>query len=298
MLISIIIPYYKGEKFIATLLISISQAIENVIGDFSFEIILVIDSIETEVETIKNLTEEYFFGFINVRIKVLKNTTNMGVAGTRNRAIKESNGDFLHIIDQDDLVKPKFYSKVTALFHQYNFILVNGVACYTNKKYNSHKLYYFAPLITIKGLLCDDFIRSPGQVVFSKFLSEKSSFPEPKEYKGADDRFFWISLMIQHKNKIKATYIAEPEYIANIHENNYSNDGVNLKRSALEVWNLIEKKSDFKIYTHLITNDKLRLRYGINDGLNTTDKIFGLWLNIKYFLTLNKLVRFLIKRKW
>ena len=45
------------------------------------------------------------------RVKVLKNETRLGVAGSRNRAIEESSGDYIAIIDGDDYCAPDRFEK-------------------------------------------------------------------------------------------------------------------------------------------------------------------------------------------
>jgi hypothetical protein len=295
--ISVIIPYYNGSSFYTLLLKSIKDSIL-VINNFniSFEIITIIDSVETSLSEIESVNNLLFKELEQINCVVKKNKRNIGVAGSRNFAISIANGDFLHIIDQDDLVSTPFYSKIISLLDSYNFILVNGEIRYTNKKFNTHKLYYLKPKINIIGIIEDDYIRSPGQIVFSKNLCKELTFPEPKVFKGADDRFFWISLFLNNKSFVKPFYIADPYYIANIHDENYSADAENLRRSALENWLIIQSKLILDDYNKLIYNDNLRLKFLLNDPLSYLDKLKGLYLSLKYFIKPNKILRFFFKR--
>ena len=269
-----------------------------VINNFnvSFEIITIIDSVETSLSEIESVNNLLFKELEQINCVVKKNKRNIGVAGSRNFAISIANGDFLHIIDQDDLVSTPFYSKIISLLDSYNFILVNGEIRYTNKKFNTHKLYYLKPKINIIGIIEDDYIRSPGQIVFAKNLCKELTFPEPKVFKGADDRFFWISLFLNNKSFVKPFYIADPYYIANIHDKNYSADAENLRRSALENWLIIQTKLILNDYNKLIYNDNLRLKFLLNDPLTYLDKLKGLYLSLKYFIKPNKILRFFFKR--
>jgi hypothetical protein len=295
--ISIIIPYYKGESYYHLLLSSINKSLTACSQfNFNYELITIIDSIETLQESVMQIANSAFHDMTNVNIVIKKNTQNIGVAGSRNFAISIANGHFLHIIDQDDLVSIPFYSKIISLLDSYNFILVNGEIRYTNKKFNTHKLYYLKPKINIIGIIKDDYIRSPGQIVFSKNLCKELTFPEPKVFKGADDRFFWIGLFLNNKNFVKPFYVANPYYIANIHNKNYSADAENLRRSALENWKIIQSNLNLSDYNKLVNYDILRIKFLLNDPLTYLNKLKGSYLSLKYFIKPNKILRFLFKR--
>jgi glycosyltransferase involved in cell wall biosynthesis len=295
---SVIIPFYKGEVFYPSLIVSVRQAMLKC--DFkavSFEIISVIDSMDTEHDVINKITLECFIGMSNVKVVTIKNNENIGVAGSRNKAISISTGNYLHIIDQDDSVLEVFYQEITPLLTDYNFVLSNGLVHYTNKNYNSHKLYYINPRLSTVGLLKNDFVRSPGQVVFLKELLKNKFFPEPKNYKGADDRFFWLRIFMENENNIKPIYITNSNYIANIHDDNYSGDTINLKKSTLENWSIFKNGVDTLKFGKLIDNDILRIRFALNENMSFLDNFKGRWLNMVYFLELNKILRFIKKRK-
>jgi glycosyltransferase involved in cell wall biosynthesis len=294
---SIIIPFYNGDFFYSKLLQSINLAIKNCENsDAFFEIITIIDSIETNIDSINHYCKNIFAEVKNVNTINLKNDKNLGVAATRNKAIKISTGDYLHLIDQDDEVTPDFY--FISLIHllENNFLLFNGKMIYTNKNFNNHKIFYLAPKLSIESLIKDDFIRSPGQVIFSKSLLHKNLFPEPIYYKGADDRFFWLRLFIENINYIKAKYINNPCYIANIHTSNYSNNRENLDNSCLENWSIFCAELDVNKYSRIIFNDILRVSYRLKKPLPLFKRAKGFFLHLNFNLKLSKLIRFIIKR--
>ena len=61
-----------------------------------FEFIIVIEPDENNIDYLKHISD------IDSRVKILKNESRLGVAGSRNRAIEESSGDYIAIIDGDD----------------------------------------------------------------------------------------------------------------------------------------------------------------------------------------------------
>ena len=92
-LISIIITYYKKKKFI-------NQTIQSILNQSykNFELILVYDdNNRDELKYIRKL-----LGNIK-RKKIIINSKNLGVAKSRNIAIKRSKGTYLAFIDSDDL---------------------------------------------------------------------------------------------------------------------------------------------------------------------------------------------------
>lgn len=296
--ISVIVPFYKGEIFYPSLLNSIKNAVVNCgVNTINFELITIIDSIDSDYDIVNNMVLNCFLGLENVSMITIKNEKNIGVAGSRNKAISISKGDYLHIIDQDDSIAETFYNESIKLLENHNFILNNGKVYYEDVKYNTHKLYYFTPKLTITSLLKNDFIRSPGQVIFLKKLLKDKFFPEPISYKGADDRFFWLRMFLENKNVIKPYYLKNVNYIANIHSDNFSGDRINMKKSILENWSILRKEIDISGSEKLINNDILRVRYALGEELSFDQKIFGAWYNAVYFLEFNKILRFIIKRK-
>lgn len=296
-LISIIIPFYRGEAFIDKLFQSLAQAISHCNSKLiRFEIVIIIDSPETESENLIYTSQNHFIEFSNVNVVIEKNPVNLGVASSRNRALLMCKGNYIHIIDQDDEIDPNFYVFTLSNISNFNFILVNGIVRYSNSKYNKHLLYYVNPRLSLKNLILDDFIRSPGQVIFSKELTDGVQFPITSKYKGADDKFFWV-LMFHVNEKIKPIYIDSPLYYANIHESNYSLDNLNLQLSALENWEIIQSTRQLGTYRKYVKRNINYLRYITGQSINYLEKIDGIKEKLIYSFDINRLVRYFIKRK-
>jgi len=103
--ISIIIPVYNQEKFLAETLNSVvNQSYSN------WECILVNDgSIDGSVEVInKFVAQDNRFHFIN--------SENKGVSHARNLALKQIKGDFIMFLDGDDLIHPEKIQKAISKF--------------------------------------------------------------------------------------------------------------------------------------------------------------------------------------
>jgi glycosyltransferase involved in cell wall biosynthesis len=92
-LISVIIPVYNGERYIAETIRSVLSQTEQ-----RFEIIAVNDgSTDGSLQVLEKLRSQYSY-----RIKVLT-VNNSGVSKARNTGVKAALGTYIAFIDQDDL---------------------------------------------------------------------------------------------------------------------------------------------------------------------------------------------------
>lgn len=107
-LVSIIMPSWNTSNFIA-------ESIQSVINQTykNWELIIV-DDCSTDN------TDEVVSFYKDQRIKYLKNEKNSGAAITRNKALREAQGEWIAFLDSDDLWEPE------KLEHQINFMKNNG----------------------------------------------------------------------------------------------------------------------------------------------------------------------------
>ncbi len=108
-LITIIVALYNGEKYLRECLDSVLHQ------DYSnLEIILVDDG---SVDSSGQIADEY--GRANDKIKVI-HQKNMGVSKARNRAIQDSKGEYICIVDQDDCLSENYISYYYGLIRDNN----------------------------------------------------------------------------------------------------------------------------------------------------------------------------------
>ncbi|MEQ3445176.1 glycosyltransferase family 2 protein [Enterococcus cecorum] len=98
-MISFIIPVYNSENTIQRCIDSILSQTCN-----EYEIITVNDCSQ---DGSKLRLEKY-----GEKIVVLENSKNKGVSATRNRALKEAQGDWITFVDSDDYVVPYFVESI------------------------------------------------------------------------------------------------------------------------------------------------------------------------------------------
>lgn len=107
-LVSVLIPYYKGSKYIEEALLSvINQTYKNI------EIIVINDSPDDikETEYIINLQKKYNFQLIHHEF-------NLGLTKSLVTAFKHSSGKYISIFAQDDLFKPEKTVKQLNIFKE------------------------------------------------------------------------------------------------------------------------------------------------------------------------------------
>lgn len=157
-LVSVIVPYYKGEDYIEECLDSIyGQTFKNI------EVILVNDGSPKEfLDSLK--TNKY-------PDLIVYHQENQGQSMARNKGVEIAKGKYILFVDCDDKIAPEFLEKT------YNVLISNPKirVCYTKGQYfekeNSEwylpdfeiKDFLFANCIPISALLYkEDFIKANG----------------------------------------------------------------------------------------------------------------------------------------
>ncbi len=179
--VSVIITYYKKKKFIKKTLSSIlSQTYKNI------ELIMVYDDTEkNELEFIKRLLTKF------KKKKLIVNKKNLGVAKSRNKALKFCTGNYSAFIDSDDIWKKdklmkqiNYMLKFSKDFTYTSYDVINE----NNKILNVRKVQGNA---NYKQLLRSNYI-GLSTVVFSKKIYSKMKFPILKTQ---EDFGLWLSLL-------------------------------------------------------------------------------------------------------
>lgn len=119
--VSVIIPNFNRiESFQKAVLSVLNQSYKD------FELITIDDGsdikvIEENKKFIDNVKEKYN----DVDIKFLENKENKGVSYSRNKGIKEAKGDYIALLDSDDLWLPKKLELQVKFIQQTNFRVVH-----------------------------------------------------------------------------------------------------------------------------------------------------------------------------
>lgn len=181
-LVSVIITTYKREYE------CVKRAIDSVLNQSYRKIeILVIDdngeSNEYSEEISKNLKEIE-------RVKYIKNETNIGAQKSRNKGIKNSSGEFVAFLDDDDTWENKKIEKQLQCFGKnVGLVFCNGYRI--NENYNPpYKEIYHKNMkekVKFEELLFEDYIGTTSQAIIRKECLNKTglfdeSLPARQDY--------------------------------------------------------------------------------------------------------------------
>lgn len=110
--VSIIIPAYNSERYIG-------KAISSILNQthVNFEAI-VIDDASCD-NTLKIVTS-----FVDRRLKIIKNSCNLGASAARNRALKQATGKWIALLDSDDWYASTRLEKLLEIGEQKNADMV------------------------------------------------------------------------------------------------------------------------------------------------------------------------------
>lgn len=142
-LVSIITPCYNGEKYI-------SETIESVIAQTyaKWELIIIDDgSTDNSVEIINNYRKK------DIRIHLLKQR-NSGSAAARNNGIRYAHGQYIALLDADDIWFSNFLEKQIQFMKEKKTVCVySSYICIDNKSNHILSPIYSKQLITTKDML-------------------------------------------------------------------------------------------------------------------------------------------------
>ncbi|MBF0299202.1 MAG: glycosyltransferase [Oligoflexia bacterium] len=249
-LISVIIPYYNGEKYIKDTLHSVlAQTYQY------FEIIIIDDGSSNESSSIylHNLLLEVN----DPRIKYFKKK-NEGLSKTRNFGITQSQGEWIALLDQDDLWSPnKLFEQVNATLENVNVAIIYTDAIYIDEHtHSSNKLS--SKIQPHHGkcfieLLENNFITCSSVMIKKSCIKEAGFFNH--KYKYAEEWDLFLRIMENSKNEIY--YINELLTTYRFHNLNSSNTFPRIERIT-EIIDIISRYMFDKQYVFLKENKILK----------------------------------------
>ncbi len=235
-LVSVIVPVYNAEKFIADTIDSIlSQTYEN------WELLL-IDDLSTDSSC--KIINEYIDNNKNRKIKLFKLEKKEYAASARNKGIKEASGQYICFIDSDDLWdKDKLKRQVRFIkekncafsFTGYEFANEDGVP--TGKK------VYIPEKINYKQALKNTTIWT-STVMFDMQKLTKDDIYMPNVKRGQDTATWWKVLK-------KIDYAYGLNEILSYYRRSSNSLSSNKFRALKRTWNLYRNVENLNIFYSL-----------------------------------------------
>jgi len=223
-MISVIVPVFHGRCYIKEIVGMVERNAARV--DRPVELVLVNDSPEESIEDV-------CAGRL-VNIVVLCNGRNRGIHYSRALGVRNSHGEYILMLDQDDRISDRFLASQMEKIGKADMVVANG---YEELREGRRVLYRYAPMQwTVKhGIFYTVFgsrILSPGQC-----LLRRESIPEPWfrtliKNNGADDYLLWI-YMLRKRSRIKIN--RDTLYVHRFTGENTSDDVTGMQASLQEV---------------------------------------------------------------
>ena len=133
-LVSVIIPAFNREEFIA-------KSIESVLTQTYQNFILIIID-DGSIDKTVSIAEKYL---IDNRVTIIRNSENIGIAATRNKAILSAQGKYIAMLDSDDMWvdKEKLHKQVSFLETNTDHVMIGGGIVYIDVNGNHLKTMVF-----------------------------------------------------------------------------------------------------------------------------------------------------------
>lgn len=231
--VSVIVPIYKGQKYIQHLIEIITSNSNHLINKH-IELIFVNDYPEEEI-TLPIINEEV------IDIRIITNNKNEGIQKARINGIKAAKGDYLLMLDQDDEISEYFLYKQMELIREYDAIVSNGLSEEENGKgrqlwsslkamqnvNNLNAYFYYGNVIA-----------SPGVCLIKKNAIPSEWLTNTISVNGADDWLLWVLFLLNGK-----TFAINNEvlYTHKLNDNNTSNNEEKMIISSIEACKLLNK---------------------------------------------------------
>ena len=175
--ISVIVPVYETRD------VFLKRMIESVIAQTypNWELILADASVSDGPRTVIS-------GFSDDRIKYIHLSENKGISSNSNEALKHATGEYIALLDHDDLLTPDALFEVTHAIHNRHENGINTAFLYSDEdKCNSDESLFYEP--NIKPEFNLDYLFSNNYIchlsVFEAGLIKEAGFRS--EYDGAQD---------------------------------------------------------------------------------------------------------------
>ena len=191
-LISVIMPIYNAEKYV-------EKSIESILGQTygRFELLLINDCpTDSTLEIVKHINDP--------RIRILNNKKNMGIAYSRNKGLKSAQGDYIALMDHDDLAsKNRFEMEVNFLNERKDIDIVGGAVKTIDKDDNiitppRNPNVYLNPNY-IKALLMFNDCIPNGSAMFRRKIIDDFKITYKDNMLGMEDYMFWVECSCKAK---------------------------------------------------------------------------------------------------
>jgi len=257
----------------------------------NFELLIVDDASQDETyEVMQALCEE------DERIRIFRNSKNLGNGPTRNVGLKASRGEFIAIMDDDDLSLPhRFETQLNVLNNGPSIDLVFSTVNFIDDELNilslEPKSLFEKDFSEDPQIIFEDLYTGNCDIINSTIMFRRSIYEKVGGYgttSTGPDRFFFMKVMAMG---FKSKAILKPLVLVRRHEDYKSHiqakRGVVYKNKLKNVKLIRQwlRENDISEFDHL---HKLALSNALARYARSVGGFRGLWISIRAFLTLPK----------
>ena len=232
--VSVIVPFYKGNKYINNIFRMVRDNVANADG-ITVELVVVNDSPEIEIQYNKELID----GF---KLNIVQHKKNMGIQQARITGVNTAQGKYVLMLDQDDEIASNTIKTQFALIGNNAAVLSNGYSesndgiktkLYKDRKQmtavNDFSYYFYF----------GNMIASPGLCLIRRDRIPSIWMSNPMKINGADDWLLWVLFLNDGNN------FALNDECLYTHKNdgrNTSNDEGKMLDSSQEALNIVKRE--------------------------------------------------------
>lgn len=269
--ISVIVPIYKGKKYINGLINQLETCTEAVGGAVKTELVLVNDDPDSSISGGYQLQR--------IDVQAIETDRNRGIHGARVRGLQYSTGEYIVFLDQDDKIYPNYLESQLSSLSTADAVIcraVNGGRQFYNHDIKFEEAVSFSYMCK-KG----NGILSPGQALLRRSAIPTVWKDNILRHNGADDWLLWLCMM--NDNKI-VSLNQKVLYEHVIDGSNCSESTLSMYESEKEVYEVIRNSGHF-------CEERLeQLRQAVENGIETRLKeldrlkkitdTYGKWVSV------------------
>lgn len=248
--VSIVVPFYDGNKYLERLFRSIIKPAKLYSDIAKFEVVLVNDSPDIPI-LLPDLNDT------NLEIVTCVNERNFGIQRTRIEGLRCAKGEWIIFLDQDDELVCDGFANQLRMALESDVVVGNGIYIMgaVNKQIfkNKRVMQY---LIRKKNFIkIRNLIPSPGECMIRKSVVPETWLNSIMENNGADDWLLWLTLFAKNAN-----FLCNDELVYIHNDSEGQNLSANLDKmyvSGKEMYSILEerqllKKNEYKQLKHAI----------------------------------------------
>lgn len=181
--VSVIMPSYNKEKYIGK---AIQSILNQTLPDFE---LIIIDDVSSDAST------DIIKTFWDPRIRFFQNEVNQGIALTRNLALKEAKGEYIALLDADDIATEFRLEKESDFLDKNPEISVVFGSFDEIDEHDTPREMYFTSLKNpayIRARLMVQNVIPNGSCMYRKAFIDQHGIRYRDGYWGMDDYLFWV----------------------------------------------------------------------------------------------------------